>query len=428
MKDRVSAYPGRVKLTPVSGQTNVYDLERWDSPTEPGTPLNKANLLSDAVAEFLGLTNTAVPNDAFQVLRERQKVELRFESIETSGTWTVPSNLYGGKIFAVAVGGGGGGGKTKSSGWYGGAGGSGHLIFGTLSVTAGQQIPVVIGAGGAVASSYSVNGSNGGATTFMGYTANGGEGGGSYASAASPIARGGDGGAGGASGSSYSNTVRGGHGSFGGGGSSEGGNGGNGGTYGGGGASWSGNGGTGGTYGGNGGKVNVNTGTGTNNTRGTDYLGAMEMWNLAADYYGVKRPYIKMATKASEVGVLAPLAGGGGLGSSGGGKEGVTSSAYPGGGGGFLCNGGWSYSRVYGYGGGLFCSLPLKSSTNDDDQTNLATIPYRGGGGFFALGGTELRGAGGQYGSSGETGNGGNGVVGIWYYITPTNYLSEDIV
>ena len=40
--DRVSAYPGRVKLTPVSGQTNTYDMVRADQPTQAGTPLNAA--------------------------------------------------------------------------------------------------------------------------------------------------------------------------------------------------------------------------------------------------------------------------------------------------------------------------------------------------------------------------------------------------
>ena len=28
MQDRISLYPGRVKLTPVSGQDNVYDMTR----------------------------------------------------------------------------------------------------------------------------------------------------------------------------------------------------------------------------------------------------------------------------------------------------------------------------------------------------------------------------------------------------------------
>lgn len=50
MKDRIPLYPGRVTLTPVSGQSNTYDMERADSPTETGTPLNTANLFSDQTA------------------------------------------------------------------------------------------------------------------------------------------------------------------------------------------------------------------------------------------------------------------------------------------------------------------------------------------------------------------------------------------
>lgn len=41
-KDRVPQYPGRIKLTPVSGQTNVYDMIVMDSASVAGTPLNKA--------------------------------------------------------------------------------------------------------------------------------------------------------------------------------------------------------------------------------------------------------------------------------------------------------------------------------------------------------------------------------------------------
>ena len=69
MKDRISAYPGRVKLTPVSGQTNIYDLERADQPTVEGTALNKANLLSDtAAAQVWG---DSVPADRRPPMRLR---------------------------------------------------------------------------------------------------------------------------------------------------------------------------------------------------------------------------------------------------------------------------------------------------------------------------------------------------------------------
>lgn len=68
MQDRVSLYPGRVKLEPVAGQANLYDLTRADQPTQEGTPLNKASLLKDSTAALLGLPNTAVPDDAFVAL------------------------------------------------------------------------------------------------------------------------------------------------------------------------------------------------------------------------------------------------------------------------------------------------------------------------------------------------------------------------
>lgn len=72
MKDRVSLHPNRYKLTPVSGQADTYDLSRADEPLEVGTPLNKANLLSDDTATKLGLDpKTATPNDAWkQILLE----------------------------------------------------------------------------------------------------------------------------------------------------------------------------------------------------------------------------------------------------------------------------------------------------------------------------------------------------------------------
>lgn len=44
IQNRVPTYPGRVTLTPVTGQPNTYDLVRADSPTQVGTPVNKALL------------------------------------------------------------------------------------------------------------------------------------------------------------------------------------------------------------------------------------------------------------------------------------------------------------------------------------------------------------------------------------------------
>ena len=68
MKDRVPLYPGRVKLTPVSGQENTYDMARADEPTQEGTPLNKASLLKDSTAELFGLGGEALPDDVLNIL------------------------------------------------------------------------------------------------------------------------------------------------------------------------------------------------------------------------------------------------------------------------------------------------------------------------------------------------------------------------
>lgn len=42
--DRVPTHAGRIKLTPVAGQTDVFDMVRADEPTVEGTPLDKATL------------------------------------------------------------------------------------------------------------------------------------------------------------------------------------------------------------------------------------------------------------------------------------------------------------------------------------------------------------------------------------------------
>lgn len=74
MRDRVPKYPGRVKLIPVEGQENVYDMRRADEPEDEGTPMNTATFLRDATAELAGLArmgSEATPDDVFQVLLKR---------------------------------------------------------------------------------------------------------------------------------------------------------------------------------------------------------------------------------------------------------------------------------------------------------------------------------------------------------------------
>ena len=69
MQDRVSLYPGRVKLIPVTGQENTYDMVRADEPTQKGDPLSKDTFLKDDTAVLFGLDATAVPDDALQKIK-----------------------------------------------------------------------------------------------------------------------------------------------------------------------------------------------------------------------------------------------------------------------------------------------------------------------------------------------------------------------
>lgn len=66
MKDRIAAHPGRVKLTPVSG--NIYDMEMADDPVEAGTALNKANLLTDATAAAVNAEYGSTPDTPSEAL------------------------------------------------------------------------------------------------------------------------------------------------------------------------------------------------------------------------------------------------------------------------------------------------------------------------------------------------------------------------
>ena len=73
MKDRIPKYPGRVKLTPVAGKTDVFDMVRADEPEEAGSPLNKKTLLTDEAAMEVGLKveDDPTPSDAFEMLGKK---------------------------------------------------------------------------------------------------------------------------------------------------------------------------------------------------------------------------------------------------------------------------------------------------------------------------------------------------------------------
>ena len=94
MQDRVPLYPGRVTLTPVSGQANTYDLTRADQPTQEGTPLNKASLLKDATAALFGETNAAVPDDILSLLSKSALAQIKEKYTKTTiGTVAVGKTI-----------------------------------------------------------------------------------------------------------------------------------------------------------------------------------------------------------------------------------------------------------------------------------------------------------------------------------------------
>ena len=101
MQDRVSLYPGRVKLEPVAGQANLYDLTRADQPTQEGTPLNKANLLSDATAAAIKALlasqteDLATPNDALAILAQAvDEAATKADVVDSRGDCEIYSGSY----------------------------------------------------------------------------------------------------------------------------------------------------------------------------------------------------------------------------------------------------------------------------------------------------------------------------------------------
>lgn len=99
MQDRVSANPGRVLITPESGDAYYATIERADNPTVVGTPLNKANLLTDATAADYGLTSSATPNTMFQALKTNHRPWRVGDILETARTdlgsdWLLCNGAY----------------------------------------------------------------------------------------------------------------------------------------------------------------------------------------------------------------------------------------------------------------------------------------------------------------------------------------------
>lgn len=78
VKDRIPTYPGRVKMVPVEGQPNTYDMVRADEPVEAGTPINKA--LFDSISSDIANVDENIRileknmNDAIFAITQRVTV------------------------------------------------------------------------------------------------------------------------------------------------------------------------------------------------------------------------------------------------------------------------------------------------------------------------------------------------------------------
>lgn len=72
MNDRIPTKPGRVLLTPEDGSSPFYaTITRADEPTQEGTPLNKANLLSDETEVAIWeVAQGRTVNDALKMLSD----------------------------------------------------------------------------------------------------------------------------------------------------------------------------------------------------------------------------------------------------------------------------------------------------------------------------------------------------------------------
>jgi len=156
-----------------------------------GMAFAKAKILSDTTAAkyFDSLVGTETPD---QVLARLPAIAFPWSLIQSytvadTYTFTVP-DLYDGADYEIGVyeigAGGSGGAMYSSNASYmvatGGASGYGRNVI--LTVTPGQEITVIVGAGGAsvvdsVSNTSGVNGNAGGSTSFNAVSVNGGDGG-----------------------------------------------------------------------------------------------------------------------------------------------------------------------------------------------------------------------------------------------------------
>lgn len=98
MLDRAPKYPGRVRLTPVPGQENTFDMTRADEATQDGTPLNTATLLKQQTAALFGLGAGAVPDDVLAYLGQYNQHWWWRKATTTQTRYDEVRTLYGSQL------------------------------------------------------------------------------------------------------------------------------------------------------------------------------------------------------------------------------------------------------------------------------------------------------------------------------------------
>lgn len=139
----------------------------------------------------LGIDTAQIANGAVTLAKLASSIlQWNTTTVNSNGTFVVPSGVI--TLIVEAFGGGGGGGGGGSASAPGGGGGGGAPVFSRiLSVTAGETLTIVIGTGGAGGAAQ-VDGTSGVSTTITGGTSGllltciGGGGGGSGQGAAVP--------------------------------------------------------------------------------------------------------------------------------------------------------------------------------------------------------------------------------------------------
>lgn len=176
---------------PYSGVTIVYRTDRYPNSATDGTVAYEGNginftktLPAGTKHYFAAFSymNTNIGKIYSDVAAKAEFTPSKIQGrqvFKSNGTFTVPAGVYNIQVFAVGGGGGGGGNERRASTRdASGGGGGGYTKTQSISVTPGQHLNVIIGAGGA--GGKQINGEcglNGGTSQIGNVSAGGGAGG-----------------------------------------------------------------------------------------------------------------------------------------------------------------------------------------------------------------------------------------------------------